>query len=77
MVKKIAFFTVLLLAAAVFAGHPAFSQITYYTVKGRVIDRATKAPLAGASVFAQNTTFGEATSADGSFSLKLPSGGIP
>ncbi|MGZ4035209.1 MAG: carboxypeptidase-like regulatory domain-containing protein [Bacteroidia bacterium] len=53
----------------------AFSQITYYVVKGRVIDKNTKAPLQGASVFAQNTTFGEATNADGNFTLRIPSGG--
>ena len=53
----------------------SFSQITYYVVKGRVIDKNTKAPLQGASVFAQNTTFGEATNAEGNFTLKIPSGG--
>ena len=31
--------------------------------------------MQGASVFAQNTTFGEATNADGNFTLKIPSGG--
>lgn len=52
----------------------AHSQ-TGYTVAGRVIDKKTKAPLQGASVFAQNTTFGIATDADGNFKLKLPNGG--
>ncbi len=51
------------------------SQQTYYTVKGQVIDINTKAPLPGASVFAQNTTFGVATDAEGNFTIKLPTGG--
>jgi len=52
-----------------------FCQETYYTIKGKVIDKTTRAPLPGASVFAQNTTFGEATNTDGNFILKLPNGG--
>ncbi len=48
---------------------------SYYVVKGKVIDKTTGAPLQGASVFAQNTTFGEATNADGNFLLKIPYGG--
>ena len=51
-----------------------FSQATY-TVAGKVIDKDTRLPLQGASVFAQNTTFGVATTADGNFTLKLPNGG--
>jgi hypothetical protein len=46
-----------------------------YTISGKVIDKNTKAPLQGASVFAQNTTFGMATDAEGNFRLKLPYGG--
>lgn len=46
-----------------------------FVVKGRVIDASTKAPLTGASVFCQNTTFGVVTNADGEFSLSLPNGG--
>ena len=42
---------------------------------GKVIDKISGLPLQGASVFAQNTTFGEASKEDGSFKLKLPSGG--
>lgn len=52
-----------------------FSQSGYYTISGKVIDKNTKAPLQGASVFAQNTTFGVATDAEGNFRLKLPNGG--
>ncbi len=51
------------------------SQQSYYTVKGKVIDKNNKAPLQGASVFAQNTTFGVATDAEGNFTIKLPIGG--
>ena len=54
---------------------PAFCQQTFYVVKGKVIDKETHAPLAGASVFAQNSTFGEATNSDGEFVLKVPNGG--
>lgn len=53
----------------------AFSQQAFYVVKGKVIDKDTKAPLPGASVFAQNSTFGEATNSDGNFTLKIPNGG--
>jgi hypothetical protein len=58
-----------------FAHFSVFSQQTFYVVKGKVIDKDTKAPLPGASVFAQNSTFGEATNSDGNFTLKIPSGG--
>jgi hypothetical protein len=52
----------------------AFSQ-TGYTISGKVIDEATKLPLQGASVFAENTTIGTATNEQGSFALRLPNGG--
>lgn len=52
-----------------------FAQSTYYLVKGKVVDKNTQAPLAGASVFAQNTTIGEATDSAGNFSVWLPKGG--
>lgn len=52
-----------------------FAQSAYYLVKGKVIDKITAAPLAGASVFAQNTTIGEATDSNGNFSVWLPKGG--
>ncbi len=39
------------------------------------MDAATKLPLPGASVFAENTTIGTATGADGVFHLQLPNGG--
>jgi hypothetical protein len=53
----------------------AFTQSTYYTVSGKVIDAATKAPMPSASVFAQNTTQGAATDAEGNFKIALPNGG--
>ena len=46
-----------------------------YTVTGRVTDSTSKEPLRGASVFAQNTTLGTVTNAQGEFSLTLKSGG--
>ena len=46
-----------------------------YLVKGKVIDQASGLPLQSASVFAQNTTLGTATDAEGKFSLYLPEGG--
>lgn len=52
-----------------------FSQAAYYVVKGKVIDKNSKSPLQGASVFAQNTTRGVASDADGNFIIKLPDGG--
>ncbi|MEO8412016.1 MAG: carboxypeptidase-like regulatory domain-containing protein [Ginsengibacter sp.] len=75
MTKKslitIPFFIVTLLLAS----GPLFSQLTYYIVKGQVIDKDTKSPLPGASIFAQNTTFGVASDAEGNFTIRLPGGG--
>ena len=51
-----------------------FSQ-GYYSVYGKVISNSSKLPLQGASVFAQNTTLGTATDAEGNFKLNLPNGG--
>ncbi|MEO5648523.1 MAG: carboxypeptidase-like regulatory domain-containing protein [Ginsengibacter sp.] len=51
------------------------AQTSAYFIKGKVIDKNTKAPLQGASVFAQNTTLGEATDESGNFNLRLPEGG--
>ena len=52
----------------------AFSQ-SGYTISGKIIDEATKQPLEGASVFAENTTIGTATNDRGGFNLRLPNGG--
>lgn len=51
-----------------------FSQ-DHMTVAGKVIDKNSRTALAGASVFAQNTTLGVATDVQGDFKLKLPVGG--
>lgn len=51
------------------------AQSNYFLAKGKVVDKNTRAPLAGASVFAQNTTIGEATDSNGNFSIRLPTGG--
>src|SRR6187549_2190348 len=51
-----------------------FSQ-SNYSITGKVIDATTKQPLQAASVFAENTTLGTATGAEGTFHLKLPGGG--
>jgi hypothetical protein len=45
------------------------------TISGKIIDSATREPLAGASIFAQNTTSGTVSNKDGLFSLTLKSGG--
>ena len=52
-----------------------FSQGNHFVVTGKVILASTKQPLQGASVFAQNTTLGTATDAEGNFKLYLPDGG--
>lgn len=53
---------------------PFISQ-AQITISGKVIDSASREPLQGASVFAQNTTLGTVTNKDGEFSLQLKSGG--
>lgn len=68
MKKFFSFFFVLAVSLS------GFSQSSYQ-VKGRVIDAVTKLPLQGASVFAENTTFGTATDTEGNFNLHLPNGG--
>jgi len=60
--------------AAVILSVTAFSQSTYY-ISGKVIDAVTKIPLQAASVFAQTTTQGAATDAEGNFKLGLLNGG--
>ena len=62
-----------LLLAFIFSS-PAFSQATY-TIRGKIVDAETKLPLQAASVFAQSTTIGTATDAQGNFKLELPNGG--
>ncbi len=57
-----------------FIAFQGFAQ-SDYTISGKIIDEETKLPLQGASVFAENTTIGTATDANGTFYLKLPNGG--
>jgi hypothetical protein len=63
------------LLSFVFFSSCVLAQSTFYTITGKVIDKDSRLPLPGASVFAQNTTFGVATDAEGNFKLKLPNGG--
>lgn len=53
----------------------SFAQSNSFYITGTVINAETKAPMQGASVFAENTTFGTATDAEGKFTLQLPNGG--
>lgn len=46
-----------------------------YTIRGAILDSASREPLVGASVFCQNTTLGTTTNREGQFSLELKSGG--
>ena len=46
-----------------------------FTASGKVTDSSGITPLAGASVFCQNTTFGTTSNSEGVFNLKLPNGG--
>src|SRR6476469_4510576 len=46
-----------------------------FLIGGKVVDSASRQPLAGASVFAQNTTQGTTSNADGVFVMRLPNGG--
>ena len=63
-----------LLTLLTFSFGSAFSQ-SNFTVSGRVIDSASRDPLAFASVFCQNTTQGTATNKEGSFFMSLKEGG--
>lgn len=66
--------TILILSLFLIAGIKA--QDNPITILGKVIDSATSQPLAGASAFAPNTTYGTITNADGYFYLRLPPGGF-
>jgi hypothetical protein len=46
-----------------------------FLVSGKVIDAETKQPLQGASIFCVQTTFGTVANAEGTYTLRLPSGG--
>jgi hypothetical protein len=51
------------------------AQERNFLIMGKVVDSATQQPLNGASVFAQNTTYGTTCNAEGFFAIKLPNGG--
>ena len=71
IIFSLIFFSVLILENL-----PAYSQVhDGYLVKGKVIDQVSGLPLQAASVFAQNTTLGTATDAEGRFAIYLPEGG--
>ncbi len=66
----------LLFLLLIFAAGSALGQTdNQFAVSGTITDSSTGLPLAGASVFCQNTTFGTISKSDGSFALYLPNGG--
>ncbi len=73
--NKTAFAIIAFFSICFFSFKTAMGQQPYYIVKGKVIDKNTRQPLQGASIFAQNTTFGVASDVDGNFIIKLPDGG--
>jgi|SRR6185437_2356994 hypothetical protein len=60
---------------ALFLSATSFSQDKTFSIHGKVTDSATGNPLAGASVFCQNTTTGTISNNDGEFSLRMTNGG--
>lgn len=53
----------------------AIAQEKTFAILGKVVDSASRLPLSGASVFAQNTTQGTISNAEGKFFIRLPNGG--
>ena len=51
------------------------SQEKTFSILGKVVDSASRLPLSGASVFAQNTTQGTISNSEGKFFIRLPNGG--
>jgi hypothetical protein len=60
---------------AFFSFLSGFSQERTFTIHGKVLDEKTGNPLAGASVFCQNTTMGTVSTNEGDFNLRLNNGG--
>jgi len=60
---------------AIFLVSTAFTQEKTFSIQGRVTDSKSGNPLAGASVFCQNTTTGTISNNDGNFSLRMANGG--
>lgn len=67
--KFLSIILILISPAAVFA------QANNFTILGIIKDSSSGQPMAGASVFAQNTTYGTISNAEGLFFLRLPGGG--
>ena len=65
----------LLLLLLLLIGAASYAQDKTFSILGKVIDSATKAPLSGASIFAQNTTQGTISNNEGKFFIRLPNGG--
>src|SRR3954470_20757703 len=51
------------------------AQDKTFSIAGKVVDVKSGQPLAGASVFCQNTTIGTISKSDGTFSMRLNNGG--
>lgn len=51
------------------------SLLAQFRISGRVVDSATKIPVAGASVFLSNASVGASTNSDGSFTISGVRGG--
>lgn len=66
------FFLLSTLFLSVFFSHA--QERTFY-VLGKVVDSASNQPLSGASIFAQNTTYGTISNNEGNFFIRLPYGG--
>jgi hypothetical protein len=65
----------IILVAVLWVTTLAHSQEKTFSVLGKVVDSASRLPLSGASVFAQNTTQGTITNSEGKFFMRLPNGG--
>lgn len=69
MKRLISFLPILLICIAVQA------QEKNFVVLGKVTDSASGLPLAGASAYCQNTTYGTISNNEGLFFMRLPNGG--
>ncbi|HML56832.1 MAG TPA: carboxypeptidase-like regulatory domain-containing protein [Ferruginibacter sp.] len=67
--------SIFLLLFLITGSYITHAQQGFYILTGQVLHGETGSPMQGASVFAENTTIGTATDADGNFKLWLPNGG--
>lgn len=65
----------ILLPLVLFLSVQVLAQEKQLSIIGKVIDSASRQPLAGASAFCPNTTYGSVSNNEGLFYLRLPSGG--